>query len=148
MSEEIRRQKSNLECEIEEAFKKQFNLNHNHDCAGVIRGVLPDYFRQLETGEIFEGQPEQSYSEKMYNRKGAKDFIRGFLWAIKAAGIINGETFEKMYDELFNMSIKAMEADKQEPDTPKVSCDCSDLRDVEVANMRRSGKGGKERCRK
>ena len=96
----MERVKSDLENEIAEIFKKNTKKGRESDVAGVIIGVLPEKFRQLETGNWSEEYPTANYMQREENKDAASNFISGFLWAMDAAGLISDEKRHEMQNEL------------------------------------------------
>lgn len=94
------RVKSDLENEIAEIFKKNTKKGREADVAGVINGVVSEYFRQLETGNWSEEYPTTGYIQREENKDAASNVISGFLWAMDAAGLISGERRNEMQKQL------------------------------------------------
>ena len=94
------RVKSDLENEIVEIFKKNTPKGREDEVAGVTRGVLPEYFRQLATGNWSEKHPTTGYLQREENKDHASSFISGFLWAMDAAGLVSNEKREEMQKQL------------------------------------------------
>lgn len=97
----MERVKSNLEEEIAAIFKKYTKKGRENEVAGVINGVLSDYFRQLKTGNWSEEHPTVGYIQQEENKDDAVNVIKGFLWAMDAAGLISDKKRSEMYDQLF-----------------------------------------------
>lgn len=96
----MERVKSDLENEIAAIFKKNTKKGRESDVAGVINGVLPEYFRQLETGNWSESHPTVGYMQREENKDEALNVISGFLWAMNAAGMISDEKRSEMQKQL------------------------------------------------
>lgn len=96
----MERVKSDLENEIAAIFKKNTKKGRESDVAGVIIGVLPEKFRQLETGNWSEKYPAANYMQREENKDAASNFISGFIWAMDAAGMISDEKRNKMQNQL------------------------------------------------
>lgn len=94
------RVKSDLENEIAEIFKKNTEKGREADVAGVINGVMSEYFRQLETGNWSEKYPTMGYIQKEENKDAASNIINGFLWAMDATGLISDEKRSEMQKQL------------------------------------------------
>ncbi|MCM1218073.1 MAG: hypothetical protein NC548_26605 [Lachnospiraceae bacterium] len=92
--------KSELEKEIATIFRKHTKKGREGEAAGVINGLLPAYFRQLQTGNFSEKYPTTGYMQKEENKDKAHDFIQGFLWAMDAAGFISEDERRTMLDQL------------------------------------------------
>lgn len=56
--------KTDLEKEIAAIFKKHTPKERESEVAGVIKGVLPNYFRQLVTGNWSEEHPTVGYAQR------------------------------------------------------------------------------------
>ncbi len=96
----MERGKSDLEKEIAVIFRKHTKKSRESEVVGVINGVLRQYFRQLETGNWSERYPTAGYMQQEENKDTALNFIRGFLWAMDAAGLISDEKLIEMCDQL------------------------------------------------
>lgn len=94
------RVKSDLENEIAEIFKKNTEKGREADVAGVINGVMSEYFRQLETGNWSEEYTTMGYIQKEENKDAAQNIINGFLWAMDATGLISDEKRSEMQKQL------------------------------------------------
>lgn len=92
--------KSDLEKEIAAIFKKHTKKGRESDVAGVINGVLREYFRQLKTGNWSEEYPTTGYMQQVENKDAAANVIEGFIWAMDAAGLISSEKRREMQDQL------------------------------------------------
>lgn len=96
----MERVKSDLENEIAAIFKKNTKKSRESDVAGVINGVLSEYFRQLETGNHSERHPTVGYMQREGNKDEALNVISGFLWAMDAAGLISDKKRSEMQKQL------------------------------------------------
>lgn len=96
----MERVKSDLENEIVAIFKKNTQKGRENEVAGVIIGVLPEKFRQLETGNWSEEYPTTGYMQREENKDAASNFISGFLWAMDAAGLISSDKRSEMQKRL------------------------------------------------
>lgn len=96
----MERVKSDLENEIVAIFKKNTPKGRENEVAGVINGVLPEYFRQLVTGNWSEKHPTVGYLQREENKDAASNVISGFLWAMDAAGLISDEKRREMQEQL------------------------------------------------
>lgn len=101
----MERVKNNLENEIAAIFKKHTKKGKEDEVAGVI-GVMHMYFKQLETGDWSEKCKETDYIRKEENKDKALDFIRGFIWAMLAAGMISKGKRNEMEDRLTDLRFK------------------------------------------
>lgn len=96
----MERVKSDLENEIVAIFKKNTQKGRESEVTGVINGVLPEYFRQLETGNWSEKYPTTGYIQREENKDAASNVISGFLWAMDAAGLISSDKRSEMQKRL------------------------------------------------
>lgn len=96
----MERVKSDLENEIAAIFKKNTKKGRESEVAGVINGVLPEYFRQLETGNWSEKYQTTGFIQREENKDAASNVISGFLWAMDAAGLISNKKREEMQKQL------------------------------------------------
>lgn len=96
----MERVKSDLENEIVAIFKKNTQKGRESEVAGVINGILPEYFRQLKTGNWSEEHPTTGFMQKEENKDAASNVISGFLWAMDAAGLISSDKRSEMQKQL------------------------------------------------
>ncbi len=106
--------KSDLENEIAAIFKKHTKKGRESDVAGVINGVLREYFRQLKTGNWSEEYPTTGYMQQVENKDAAANVIEGFIWAMDAAGLISSEKRRKMQDQLSALRFPEHDAEHYE----------------------------------
>lgn len=103
------RTKSELENEIALIFKKHTKKGMEAEVAGVIKGVLGRYFEQLETGNWSERYPAVGYSQREANKGEAFNIIKGFLWAMEAAGMMSEEESKEMFSKLNEIRFRKQE---------------------------------------
>lgn len=106
----MERVKSGLENEIAAIFKKHTKKGRESEVAGVINGVLPEYFRQLETGNWSEEYPTTGFIQREENKDAASNVISGFLWAMDAAGLISSDKRGEMQKQLSELRFKKEDA--------------------------------------
>lgn len=92
--------KTDLEKKIAAIFAKNAKKGRESETAGVINGVLHQYFRQLQTGNWSEEYPTDDYLRREANKDAALNFISGFMWAMDAAGFMSDEERQEMQDQL------------------------------------------------
>lgn len=96
----MERVKSDLENEIVAIFKKNTKKGRESEVAGIINGVLPEYFGQLKTGNWSEKHPATGFIQREENKDAASNVISGFLWGMDAAGLISREKRSEMQRQL------------------------------------------------
>lgn len=101
--------KSGLENEIALIFKKNAKKGMEDEVAGVINGVIGEYFRQLETGNRSEIYPAGGYSQREENKDEASNVINGFMWAMYAAGMMSEEERKEMAFKLNELRFRKQE---------------------------------------
>jgi len=106
--------KSDLEKEIAAIFKKHTKKGRESDVAGVINGVLRQYFQQLATGNWSERYPTVGYMQQEENKDAASNVISGFLWAMDAAGLISDKKREEMQKQLSALRFPKHDAEHYE----------------------------------
>lgn len=106
----MERVKSDLENEIAAIFKKNTKKGRENEVAGVINGVMSEYFRQLETGNWSEKYPTTGYIQREENKDAASNIINGFLWAMDAAGLISSDKRSEMQKRLSELRLPKEDA--------------------------------------
>ena len=101
--------KPQLQKAIEAKFTEKFGKGEVA-AIGIVNGIVPEWLRQIRTGQ-FSKNPEHQTWENTYegfcireeNRDRATEQLRGFLYGIEAAGLLNEEEAEELRTLLNDM---------------------------------------------
>lgn len=98
--------KSHLQKEIEKAFQKRVE-NCEGAAVGIIKGVIPEYIHQLQSGQFSRNEKNQALGDTWYefnireeHREQAYYWLKGFLYGIEAAGILTREESDSLREEV------------------------------------------------
>ena len=101
--------KPQIQRKIESCFAKKIEAG-DRQAIGIIRGVVPAWIKQLQSGQFSESEKHQAlgdtweeFSIREENRDRASDWIRGFLYGLEAAGILTEDETSDLRDELNNI---------------------------------------------
>jgi len=101
--------KPQLQKAIEAKFTKKFGKDEVA-AIGIVNGIVPEWLRQIRTGQFSKNPEYQTWGNtyegfciREENRDRAAEQLRGFLYGIEAAGLLNEEEAEELRTLLNDM---------------------------------------------
>ena len=102
-----------LKPQLQKAIETKFTEKFGKDevaAIGIVNGIIPEWLRQIHTGQFSKNPEYQTWGNtyddfciREENRDRATEQLRGFLYGIEAAGLLNEEEAEELRTLLNDM---------------------------------------------